>query len=55
MVPTTRRANFALFLVVVVWGATFVSVQKAIEEIPVHSFHVLGFSPPGGFANLVEM
>ena len=43
MVPTTRRANFALFLVVVVWGATFVSVQKAIEEIPVHSFHVLRF------------
>ena len=43
MVSTTRRANFALFLVVVVWGATFVSVQKAIEEIPVHSFHVLRF------------
>lgn len=43
LISKARRAEFALFLVVVVWGATFVSVQKAIEEIPVHSFHVLRF------------
>lgn len=49
MIPKARRAEFALFLVVVVWGATFVSVQKAIAEIPVHSFHVLRF----GVASLI--
>ena len=49
LISKARRAEFALFLVVVVWGATFVMVQKAIEEIPVHSFHVLRF----GVASLI--
>ncbi|MDE0960977.1 MAG: DMT family transporter [Planctomycetota bacterium] len=37
------RADLTLIVVVVIWGATFVSVQNAIDEIPVHSFHVLRF------------
>ena len=49
MISKARRAELGLFLVVVVWGATFVTVQKAIEEIPVHSFHVLRF----GVASLI--
>lgn len=43
------RADLTLIVVVIIWGATFVSVQKAIDEIPVHCFHVLRF----GLATLV--
>jgi drug/metabolite transporter (DMT)-like permease len=37
------RADLTLVAVVIIWGATFVSVQNAIDEIPIHSFHVLRF------------
>ncbi|MGE4619279.1 MAG: DMT family transporter [Planctomycetota bacterium] len=43
MLSRSYKADLALVLVVVIWGATFALVQKAIEEIPVHSFHVLRF------------
>ena len=37
------KADLTLIVVVIIWGATFVSVQNAIDEIPVHCFHVLRF------------
>ena len=43
MLSEAQKADLALILVVVIWGTTFVAVQKAITEIPIHSFHVLRF------------
>lgn len=43
MLSSSQKADLALILVVIIWGTTFVAVQRAIGEIPVHSFHVLRF------------
>ena len=43
MLSPAQKADLSLVLVVIVWGTTFVAVQRALEEIEVHSFHVLRF------------
>jgi len=43
LLSPAQKADLTLILVVIIWGTTFVAVQRALEEIQVHSFHVLRF------------